>query len=290
MLRGYDASRWSATGMTCDRLVMLCSVMLQPWVPREYAYIHDDVALLTVMGTAARVKVSGSSPTTVKQKRGKQNSRLLLSNEEEEDEAAGLLESSNESNGGPRTPKQKTLKKKQRSVSEDYWPAQASSPAEATASPPQEASSPPTPKEEVPASVLSVLAGQGNRPLETSPKLADQSTSATPGAARSATAHPAGSVVSRSSTTNKSKLISKQSKQLRKSGKSKKHHRPCTCLHVPYGLSTAPFGNMRIVQCGDCGHGWVPEVVLATVEPPRKLSTRGGGTLVEARVLRVLER
>ena len=30
----------------------------------------------------------------------------------------------------------------------------------------------------------------------------------------------------------------------------------------------APFANMKLVRCGVCQNGWVPEILLATIEPP----------------------
>ncbi|CAN0210681.1 unnamed protein product, partial [Phaeothamnion confervicola] len=66
--------------------------------------------------------------------------------------------------------------------------------------------------------------------------------------------------------------------------------RPCSYCHVPYHHAAAPFSNMRLVPCGICRRKWVAETVLATVEPPPGLKTRGGGVLVEARVVRVQRR
>jgi hypothetical protein len=43
---------------------------------------------------------------------------------------------------------------------------------------------------------------------------------------------------------------------------------------------------MRIVPCQVCGRRWVPEGMLATIEPPARLLTRGEACLIEARVCR----
>ena len=62
--------------------------------------------------------------------------------------------------------------------------------------------------------------------------------------------------------------------------------KPCSYSHVPYHHRLAPFTNMKLVPCLMCGKKWVPETILATVEPPSKLPVRGCGVLVEARVCR----
>ena len=43
---------------------------------------------------------------------------------------------------------------------------------------------------------------------------------------------------------------------------------------------------MRIVRCRSCESHWVPNVLLATVEPPPGLAVTGPGLFIEARVLR----
>lgn len=60
----------------------------------------------------------------------------------------------------------------------------------------------------------------------------------------------------------------------------------CATAHVPYNHNTAPFGFMRLVPCLCCRRKWVPENVLATIEPSPALATRGKGVLLEARVCR----
>lgn len=62
--------------------------------------------------------------------------------------------------------------------------------------------------------------------------------------------------------------------------------KPCSYCHVPYHHRLAPFTNMKLVPCLLCGKKWVPEVILATIEPPGRLPIRGSGVFVQARVCR----
>jgi hypothetical protein len=43
---------------------------------------------------------------------------------------------------------------------------------------------------------------------------------------------------------------------------------------------------MRLVRCGLCRRKYVPEVLLASIEPPPGLAITGRGRIVEARVCR----
>ncbi|RLN74232.1 hypothetical protein BBJ28_00000605 [Nothophytophthora sp. Chile5] len=43
---------------------------------------------------------------------------------------------------------------------------------------------------------------------------------------------------------------------------------------------------MRMVRCGVCGDKWVPEMLIASIEPPAGLAMMGKGTFVQARVCR----
>jgi hypothetical protein len=63
--------------------------------------------------------------------------------------------------------------------------------------------------------------------------------------------------------------------------------RPCSYVHVPYNHNNAPFSFMRLVPCIACRRKWVPETILATVEPSPALAIRGVGQLLEARVCRI---
>ena len=62
--------------------------------------------------------------------------------------------------------------------------------------------------------------------------------------------------------------------------------KPCSAVHVPYSHRHAPFSNLKLVPCLLCGKKWVPEVILATVEPPDRLPIRGSGVFMQARVCR----
>ena len=62
----------------------------------------------------------------------------------------------------------------------------------------------------------------------------------------------------------------------------------CACCHVPYPHNHAPFANMRLVPCQSCRKKWVPEILMATVEPPATLVTAGRGRLIQAQVCRAL--
>jgi hypothetical protein len=66
-----------------------------------------------------------------------------------------------------------------------------------------------------------------------------------------------------------------------------KVRRPCVAAHVPYNHRTAPFGFMRLVPCASCKRKWVPETLLASVDPPASLQVRGCGQMLEARVCRI---
>ena len=84
----------------------------------------------------------------------------------------------------------------------------------------------------------------------------------------------------------------------------------CLLCHIPYSRSLAPFSkcvdttasiaclswfllfvcmnvlSMRMVRCGVCGNKWVPEMMIASIEPPAGLAMIGKGTFVQARVCR----
>lgn len=62
--------------------------------------------------------------------------------------------------------------------------------------------------------------------------------------------------------------------------------KPCSAVHVPYSHRQAPFSNLKLVPCLLCGKKWVPEVILATVEPPDHLPIRGSGVFIQAHVCR----
>ena len=62
----------------------------------------------------------------------------------------------------------------------------------------------------------------------------------------------------------------------------------CATCHIPYPHNSAPFANMRLVPCQSCKKRWVPEVLLATIECPPLLPTRGRGRLVQARACKIM--
>jgi hypothetical protein len=68
--------------------------------------------------------------------------------------------------------------------------------------------------------------------------------------------------------------------------RSRRIQRPCSYVHVPYNHNNAPFSFMRIVPCIVCRRKWVPETILATIEPSPALAIRGTGQLLEAMVCR----
>ena len=68
--------------------------------------------------------------------------------------------------------------------------------------------------------------------------------------------------------------------------RSRRVQRPCSYVHVPYNHNNAPFSFMRLVPCIACRRKWVPETILATIEPSPALAIRGSGQFLEARVCR----
>jgi len=67
---------------------------------------------------------------------------------------------------------------------------------------------------------------------------------------------------------------------------------PCSYVHLRSSLSIgstvsqAPFDNMVTSRCRCCGVGFVPNVLLASIEPPPSLPTAGPGIYIEARAVR----
>jgi hypothetical protein len=43
--------------------------------------------------------------------------------------------------------------------------------------------------------------------------------------------------------------------------------KPCSFCHIPYDKDESPFP-MRLVPCSVCGKKLVPEILLATIDPP----------------------
>ena len=45
----------------------------------------------------------------------------------------------------------------------------------------------------------------------------------------------------------------------------------CGVCHIPYNESSVPFP-IKLVKCGQCGKGKVPDILFTTVEPPSCVS------------------
>uniref|UniRef100_H3HDG8 C2 domain-containing protein n=1 Tax=Phytophthora ramorum TaxID=164328 RepID=H3HDG8_PHYRM len=55
--------------------------------------------------------------------------------------------------------------------------------------------------------------------------------------------------------------------------------------HPPVAPSTRTKPSMRMVRCGVCGNKWVPEMMIASIEPPAGLAMMGKGTFIQARLI-----
>jgi hypothetical protein len=66
----------------------------------------------------------------------------------------------------------------------------------------------------------------------------------------------------------------------------KSKRKACSATHIPYNHNTAPFAFMRLVPCLVCKRKWVPETILTTTELPTGLLTKGKGRLLEGKVCR----
>jgi uncharacterized protein YbjQ (UPF0145 family) len=67
--------------------------------------------------------------------------------------------------------------------------------------------------------------------------------------------------------------------------KRKRRVRPCSFCHVPYPKQYAPF-RMNIELCNLCNRRYVPEILLANIEPPETFPVSCQGQLLQARVFR----
>ena len=56
--------------------------------------------------------------------------------------------------------------------------------------------------------------------------------------------------------------------------------------HILY-LEFSVHFPIKLVKCGQCGRGKVPDILLTTVEPPPMVEILGQGGLIQARVLRL---
>lgn len=59
------------------------------------------------------------------------------------------------------------------------------------------------------------------------------------------------------------------------------NHNACGICHIPYKVDKAPY-KLKLERCGVCGRKTVPEILLATIEPPSGLHVVGPGQLIEA--------
>ncbi|CRK86205.1 CLUMA_CG000139, isoform B [Clunio marinus] len=60
----------------------------------------------------------------------------------------------------------------------------------------------------------------------------------------------------------------------------------CSLCHIPYSRSSIHIGGANIGKCCICKRGYVPDVILATIELPEGLSIIGTGCLIQATVCR----
>lgn len=63
----------------------------------------------------------------------------------------------------------------------------------------------------------------------------------------------------------------------------------CLACHVPYSIRNPPF-QMDLVKCAVCQQEYVPELLLASIEPPKGLGISSNGQFVQARVMRTCKK
>eukprot|EP00948_MAST-09A_sp_MAST-9A-sp1_P003425 g3425.t1 len=71
-------------------------------------------------------------------------------------------------------------------------------------------------------------------------------------------------------------------------GDSLRRLAPCGPCHVPFEDASTPYTNMRLTPCQCCHSKWVPEILMATIEPPSFLPIKGEGRMLQARVCRII--
>lgn len=59
------------------------------------------------------------------------------------------------------------------------------------------------------------------------------------------------------------------------------NHNLCGVCHIPYKVDKAPY-KLKLQRCNICGRKTVPEILLATIDPPAGVGIIGSGQLVEA--------
>lgn len=72
-----------------------------------------------------------------------------------------------------------------------------------------------------------------------------------------------------------------------KDSRYSKRRRPCAAMHVPYRRRRAPYP-VELTLCRLCRRRYVPDLILATVEPPPELIPAGEPVLVDAFVVKPL--
>ncbi|XP_046644781.1 C2 domain-containing protein 5-like isoform X3 [Daphnia pulicaria] len=60
---------------------------------------------------------------------------------------------------------------------------------------------------------------------------------------------------------------------------------PCRVCHIPYSKASIPFP-IKLSRCALCRKGKVPDVLIATIEPPTGMNVTGRGCLIQARLCR----
>lgn len=60
----------------------------------------------------------------------------------------------------------------------------------------------------------------------------------------------------------------------------------CNLCHIPYARTSIHIGGANIGKCNACKRGYVPDVILATIELPDNLQVVGTGCLIQASVCR----
>ncbi|EFX89381.1 hypothetical protein DAPPUDRAFT_40738 [Daphnia pulex] len=60
---------------------------------------------------------------------------------------------------------------------------------------------------------------------------------------------------------------------------------PCRVCHIPYSKASIPFP-IKLSRCALCRQGKVPDVLIATIEPPTGMNVTGRGCLIQARLCR----
>lgn len=103
-----------------------------------------------------------------------------------------------------------------------------------------------------------------------------------------------GGIHRQSSTTGGDSIVRERSRMSMsaaepKNLRPKRHRKPCSICHISYSRHGTPFP-MSYTKCGRCRRGYVPEVIIASMEPPAELETLPKTVLIEAHVCRQKKR